>query len=273
MISSGSRVLRDDLGREVALDPAPRRVLSLVPSVTECLFDLGAGERVVGRTDYCVSPAAAVTKLPSVGGPKTIDPEAVIALRPDLVLANAEENDRDQVTALASHGLRVHVAFPRTLEGVARFLEQMGLLLRVGARASAAAAELRAAVATAPAPPIPAACLIWSKPYMAAGRDSLTSAIMAAAGAANVLAATSGRYPEIDLDALAATHPDVVLLPSEPYPFGDEDRSEVEQALGGGSALCCPGEWLTWYGCRMDAAIRDLGRLLAPYRISDATRP
>jgi len=264
--------LRDDLGREVALDPVPRRIVSLVPSVTECLFDLRAGARVVGRTAYCIAPADQVRDLPSVGGPKTVDPTAVAALAPDLVLANAEENDRDQVEALVARGLRVHVAFPRTLEGAARFLEGLGLLLCLDVRASGAAAELRAAAGTVPAPPVRAACLIWKGPYRAAGGDTLTSALLAAAGGENVLAEAPGRYPEIDLAALAADRPGVVLLPSEPYPFGERDRREVERAVPGAVALRCPGEWLTWYGCRMAAAVEDLRRLLAPHRSSGASR-
>jgi len=269
---SASGFLRDDLEREVPLSPAPRRILSLVPSVTECLFDLGAGKRVVGRTDYCIAPADQVAGLPSVGGPKTVDAKAVAALAPDLVLANAEENDRDQVRALADQGLRVHVAFPRTLEGAARFLESLGLLLRLESRAAEAAAELRGAAGKAPAPPLRAVCLIWKGPYMAAGGGTLTSALMAAAGAENVLAAAPGRYPATELEALAAARPGVVLLPSEPYPFGERDRREVERAVPGAVAVCCPGEWLTWYGCRMGVAIENLRRLLAPHRLPGPAR-
>jgi ABC-type Fe3+-hydroxamate transport system substrate-binding protein len=265
------RFLRDALGREVPLDPVPRRILSLVPSVTECLFDLGAGDRVVGRTDYCIAPADRVDRLPRVGGPKKIDPGVIAEMAPDLVLANAEENDRAQVEALTASGLRVHVAFPRALEDAARFLEDLGALLRLDARASQAAAELRGAARTPPEPAVRAACLVWKGPYMAAGDDTLTSALMAAAGAENVIAAAE-RYPVIDLGVLAAARPRVVLLPSEPYPFAEGDRREVEQSIPHAVALCCAGEWLTWYGCRMGAAIQGLRRLLAPYHLPGTRR-
>jgi len=266
---TAARTVRDDLEREVPLDPAPRRVLSLVPSVTECLFDLGAGDRVVGKTDYCISPADRVDRLPSVGGPKTVDPAAVESLAPDLVLANAEENDRAQVEALMARGLRVHVAFPRTLEDAARFLEGLGRLLGLEERAAGPAAEVRAASGTPPVPAIRAACLVWKDPYLAAGGDTLTSALLAAAGAENVLAGTPGRYPEIALGTLAAARPGVILLPSEPYPFGERERVEVARAVPGAIVLCCPGEWLTWYGCRMGTAVEELRRLLAPHRFSN----
>jgi len=258
--------LVDALGRTVALAPAPRRVLSLVPSVTECLFDLGAGDRVVGRTDYCIAPADRVASIPSVGGPKTVAVEAVLALAPDLVLANAEENDREQVEALIGRGLRVHVAFPRTLEETARFLEDLGDLVGAGWAARACARRLLAEAEKTPAWRVPAACLIWKGPYRTAAADTLTSAILTAAGARNVFRGGAGRYPEVTLVDLAAARPRVVLLPSEPYPFAAADAQQVEQAVPGAAAILCPGEWVTWYGCRVAEAVGDLRRLLAPYR-------
>ncbi|MEW6488339.1 MAG: TIGR04282 family arsenosugar biosynthesis glycosyltransferase [Thermodesulfobacteriota bacterium] len=256
----------DALGREVPLAPLPRRILSLVPSVTECLFDLGAGERVVGRTDYCIAPAGRVESLPSVGGPKTVDVAAAAALAPDLVLANAEENDRAQVEALAARGVRVHVAFPRTLGEAARFLEDLGLLLGAREAAGACARRLRAEAARAAVAPVPVACLIWKGPYLTASDATFTSAVLAAAGGANVFGDREGRYPAVTLAELAAARPRVVLLPSEPYDFGARDVREVEAAVPGAAALLCPGEWVTWYGCRVAEAVRDLRRLLDPYR-------
>ena len=117
-----SGTLRDALGRTVPLAPEPRRILALVPSVTRCLFDLGVGGWVVGRTDYCTEPQGKVKTLPAVGGPKTVSVERVLGLAPDLVLADAEENQRDQVAELEQRGLRVYVALPRNLQLVAGFL-------------------------------------------------------------------------------------------------------------------------------------------------------
>jgi ABC-type Fe3+-hydroxamate transport system substrate-binding protein len=259
-------LLTDALGREVPLAPPPRRILSLVPSVTEALFDLGAGERVVGRTDYCIAPEGRVERLPSVGGPKTVDVAAAAALAPDLVLANAEENDRAQVEALAARGLRVHVAFPRTLGEAAGFLEDLGLLLGSEEAAGACARRLRAEDARAPVAPVPVTCLIWKEPYLTASGATFTSAVLAAAGGVNVFGDREGRYPAVTLEALAAARPRVVLLPSEPYEFGARDVGEVEAAVPGAAALLCPGEWVTWYGCRVAEAVRELRRLLDPYR-------
>lgn len=108
----------DAFGRRIPVAPCPRRIISLVPSVTECPFDLGAGARVVGRTDFCVRPADEVGPISTGGGPKSIDPGLVAELYPDLVLANQKENDRHQIEALIASGMRMPLAFPRSLSEV-----------------------------------------------------------------------------------------------------------------------------------------------------------
>lgn len=257
--------LRDALGRDVALLPLPRRILSLVPSVTELLFDLGAGDRVAGRTDYCISPEGSCS-IPSVGGPKTVDLEAVAALRVDLVLANAEENRREQVEALIARGFRVHVAFPRTIAEAAAFVRDVGALVERRTEAEAFAADLETSMASPPAPPVRCACLIWKHPYMTVSRETLTSALLAAAGAQNVFAERPERYPRIGLEELATARPEVVLLPSEPYAFGEADAAEIVGRVRGAAVLRIPGEWVTWYGSRMAASIRALRTALRPFR-------
>jgi ABC-type Fe3+-hydroxamate transport system substrate-binding protein len=255
----------DDLGRRVPLDPPPSRILSLVPSVTELLFDLGAGPLTVGRTEYCISPGQACS-LPSVGGPKTIRLERVGELRPDLVLANAEENRREQVEELIARGYRVHVAFPRTLRQAAAFLRALGRLLRLEAEVEAASRELEEALSGASGPSLRCACLVWKDPYIGASGDTLVSAVLEAAGAENVLAGAGERYPRVTTFELAGARPEVLLLPSEPYPFGPEDAAELAELLPEARSLLIPGEWVTWYGSRMAAAVRSLREVLDAYR-------
>jgi ABC-type Fe3+-hydroxamate transport system substrate-binding protein len=258
--------LLDALGRSVPIEPSANRILSLVPSVTECLFDLEVGRRVVGRTDYCISPAHAVPGLPSVGGPKSVDPDAVARLAPDLVLANAEENDRRQVEALIAAGHRVHVALPRTLEDAARFLDDLGTLVRDEAVAARLALELRQVAARPPDPPAPTACLIWKDPLMTANADTLTSAILAAGGARNVFADLPHRYSEITPTELARARPRLILLPTEPYEFTESDARKIEALVPGATTTVVQGEWVTWYGSRMVEAIEGLRRLIDPFR-------
>lgn len=256
--------LKDALGRSIPAAVSPRRILSLVPSVTECLFDVGAGARVAGRTDFCISPPAAGV-LPSVGGPKTVDLARALALRPDLVLANAEENERGQVEALIGAGLRVHVAFPRTMADAAAFLRDLGHLIGESQTLERLARDLER-MEPPPEPRVPVACLIWRAPYMTASGDTLTSALLEAAGAENVFAGRPERYPSVTGEDLAASGARLVLLPSEPYEFTEADVREVERLAPGSTALRIPGEWVTWYGSRMVEAIEGLRRTLGPFR-------
>ncbi|HSH70775.1 MAG TPA: helical backbone metal receptor [Deferrisomatales bacterium] len=261
-----SGTLRDALGRTVPLDPEPRRILALVPSVTRCLFDLGVGARVVGRTDYCAAPREEVQTLPRVGGPKTVSVERVLALAPDLVLADAEENQRDPIAELERRGLRVYVALPRTLERVAGFLRDLAALVR-RPQARQWADELTRASASAPGPPVPVACLVWNSPYMAAAPDTLPHAVLTAAGGSNVVARQGDRrYPEIAAAALARARPRVILLPDDPYPFSATDAAELEASVPGATAVCIPGEWVSWYGSRMVESLQGLTRSLDPFR-------
>ncbi len=248
------------------MNPSPaRRIVSLVPSVTECLFDLGVGDRVVGRTDYCVSPPEALA-VPTVGGPKTVDPGRVDHLDPDLVLANREENDRSQVEALSRPGRRVHVAFPRTVAEVAAFLEELGPLVGRTLEARAEAERLRRALGQVPEPAVPVVCLVWKNPYLTVTGDTLTSSLVEAAGGANRFADRTGRYPPVTASEIAAVRPRVVLLPTDPYPFTAADAGELEAAVPGCRVVVVQGEWLTWYGCRVPEALAGLRRVLAPFR-------
>jgi ABC-type hemin transport system substrate-binding protein len=250
------------------LEPEPRRILALVPSLTRCLFDLGVGERVVGRTDYCVEPADRMAALPPVGGPRSVSVERVLTMEPDLVLADAEENEREQVEELQRQGLRVYVTLPRSLRHVADFLHDLATLTR---RPEAAdwADELLWMRSSPPRPDVPVACLVWRAPFLAAGSDTLPAAILAAAGGRNVIPTIHGRrYPEVTLADLNRAQPRVILLPDEPYRFTSGDAVEIEAAVAGAVALRIPGEWVAWYGSRMGGAIRDLAERLDPHRPS-----
>jgi ABC-type Fe3+-hydroxamate transport system substrate-binding protein len=261
-----SATIRDALGRVVPLAPEPRRLLALVPSVTRCLFDLGVGDRVVGRTDYCTAPRGRVETLPRVGGPMTVSAERVLELAPDLVLADAEEHQHDLVAELERRGLRVYVALPRTLPLVARFLRDLAALVR-RPQALRWAVALQGEAAASPSPAVPVACLVWKGPYRAAAPGTLPHAVLTAAGGGNVVAPRAGRrYPEITPADLAQALPRVILLPDDPYPFGAADAAELEAAVPGAKALCVPGEWLSWYGSGMVEALRGLAGRLAPYR-------
>ena len=249
----------------------PSRIVSLVPSLTESLFALGRGDRVVGVTDWCVHPAERVAALPKVGGTKDASTEAIAALRPDLVIANQEENTRRVVEKLRAAGLAVWVTYPRTVrEGVALLRELAGL----GASPAAIAAvvePVEAALADAEAARVAAPrrvfCPVWRDPWMAIGRDTYIHSMLALCGGANVFADRADRrYPIVRLDDVVAAAPEVILLPDEPYAFGPHDVAELARldtpASRSGRVHCIDGTWVSWYGPRIRPAVAALRALL-----------
>lgn len=250
----------------------PGRVVSLVPSLTEAVFALGLGERVVGVTDWCVHPKEGVAALPKVGGTKDTDVDAVVALAPDLVIANHEENTRRVVERLEAHGLRVWVTYPRTVRQGAALLREIAE--RLGATPDAVAAvvaPVEAAVAEAervrPLVRPRVFCPIWRDPWMAVGRDTYVHSMLELAGGANVFADRGDRrYPVVTLADVIAAKPDVILLPDEPYAFGARDVGELMRldvpAARRGRIHCVDGTWVSWYGPRIRPALAGLRALL-----------
>ena len=274
----------DDRGRELLFIRPPRRVVSLVPSETLNVFALGAGDRLVGRTRYCVAPEGRVEHVPLVGGTKDLDVRAVAALEPDLVLCNQEENSRVHVEELARLQLPVFVAFPRRvadgLAHLARLARILGVeessrdLLRRGLRA------LRA-VEDRPRSPIAAFVPIWMEPLMTVNADTFISDALSLAGGRNVFAdrerryplqADLGtadarpagerdvRYPRVTLDEVVRRAPEVVLLPDEPHPFGPADAQVFRLRLPAAKVVFCSGRDLSWYGAQ---SVDGLARLRA----------
>jgi ABC-type Fe3+-hydroxamate transport system substrate-binding protein len=274
----------DDRGRELLFIRPPRRVVSLVPSDTLNLFALGAGDRLVGRTRYCVAPEGEVEHVPVVGGTKDVDVRAVAALEPDLVVSNQEENSRAHVEELARLQLPVFVAFPRRvadgLAHLARLARILGAqdasrdLLRRGLRALHAAEE-------SPRPPLAAFVPIWMEPLMTVNADTFISDALSLAGGRNVFAdrerryplqADLGaaearpagerdtRYPRVTLEEVALRAPEVVLLPDEPHPFGEADAQVFRTRLPAAKIAFCSGRDLSWYGAQ---SVDGLDRLRA----------
>jgi ABC-type Fe3+-hydroxamate transport system substrate-binding protein len=250
----------------------PARIISLVPSLTEALFDLGLGERVVGVTDWCVHPVAGVAPLPKLGGTKDPDVTAVLALRPDLVIANHEENTRRTVERLERAGVPVWVTYPRTVREGAALLRALAGLGAGEAAIRTVVEPVEQAVAkaerTLPARPVRVFCPIWRDPWMSVGADTYAQDLLTLSGCKNVFAERrERRYPIVTLDDVVAAAPEVVLLPDEPYAFGPRDVAEL-RALAVPAAPdrihCIDGTWVSWYGARIRPALATLRRLLHP---------
>jgi ABC-type Fe3+-hydroxamate transport system substrate-binding protein len=252
-------------------DAPPQRIVSLVPSLTESLFALGLGARVVGVTEWCVHPAEGVAPLPKVGGTKSPDLAAIRALAPDLVIANQEENRRRDVEGLEAAGLRVWLTYPRTVAEGAALLGELAELGATPAARAAVAAPVLAAVAealrTQPAERTAVFCPIWREPWMAVGGDTYADDLLSLCGGRNVFGARGGRrYPRVTEDEIVAAAPEVVLLPDEPYAFGAEDEAELRRlplpAAKNGRIHRIDGTWVSWYGPRIRPALRAIRSLL-----------
>ncbi|CAN5421668.1 helical backbone metal receptor [soil metagenome] len=225
------------------------RIVSLVPSATESL--LAWGVVPVACTRFCEQPS-----LTHVGGTKDPDVAAIVALSPDLVVVNDEENRREDFDALVSAGVAVHSCSPRTVDEVARELAALAAAVGVdpprdrrgGPVPALAPLGLRAFVP------------IWRRPWMSLAGDTYGSSLLAALGAANVLADSVSRYPEVDLDAVRALAPDVVLAPSEPYAFRPAHLAELSTVA---PVVPVDGQDLFWWGVRSPAAIHRLHRALS----------
>ncbi|MEU0631835.1 helical backbone metal receptor [Streptomyces sp. NPDC005989] len=219
------------------------RVVSLVPSLTEAVAVTAPG-LLVGATDWCTHPAGLAAAR--IGGTKNPDVPAVLALRPDLVVANEEENRESDLAALRAAGTEVLVTRIRTLDQAFEELERV-LVTACGQARPRWLDEAEAAWAALPPPRAPRRAIVpvWRRPWMVLGRDTFAGDLLARLGVENVYAGHAERYPRIPLDVLGSAGADLVVLPDEPYRFTADDGPEAFPAL---PAALVDGRYLTWYG-------------------------
>ena len=248
----------DDTGRPVRLAEPPRRIVSLVPSQTELLADLGLDAEVVGLTRFCVRPEGWKARKQMVGGTKNVDPERVRALAPDLVIANKEENVREQVEAIAAFSA-VWVTDVETVDDAVAMTRDLGALTDRQPQADRLADAVGAGFEALPAwPPVRALYLIWRDPWMTVGHDTIIHDVMGRAGLVNV-AGDRARYPALSDREIGALAPETILLSSEPYPFAEKHVAEVQaltrvvpDGVAPGAAVeLVDGEAFSWYGSRL----------------------
>jgi ABC-type Fe3+-hydroxamate transport system substrate-binding protein len=257
----------------LALPAPPRRIVSLIPSVTDLLFALGQGAAVVGRTIFCTEPADGVRGIPAVGGEKDPDLGKIRALAPDLVIASVEENVREHVEALRASSIPVYVIYPRTVAEGIGLVRDLGRLVGAEGRGEALAGALERALGGVRARlagrrPTRVFCPIWRRPWMSVNADTYVHDMLAQCGGDNVCAARPQRYPEVTLAEVAEARPEVILLPDEPYRFrrahaADFDAHPDIPAVASGRIHLVDGKLLSWYGPRIARALEALPPLLA----------
>lgn len=281
------RCVRDALGREVVLARPPARIVSLVPSETESVVALAGIERLVGRTEWCEEPDGRVESVPTVGGTKTIDVEAVLALEPDLVLANQEENGRRDVERLMQAGVVVHVSLPQTVRDAVSYLRALAEMLDVDDTRARALAQTVDEVSRRNLPSTRVFVPIWRDPWMTFDGRTYGSDLLTRLRARNVyadrprrypLAADLGRgeprdagerdtrYPRTTAEEIARRDPELVLLPDEPYRFDRGHVDEVRAICPKAAVELVSGKDLFWYGVRTGPALERLAAILAKDR-------
>ncbi|TGE08036.1 ABC transporter substrate-binding protein [Hymenobacter fodinae] len=250
-VSSLPLTVTDQMSRRVVVPFPPRRIVSLVPSQTELLFDLGLGERVVGVTKFCIHPAQARTTATVIGGTKNFHLEKIEELQPDLIIGNKEENYQEGIEQLAAK-YPVWMSDISTLDEALDMIRRVGLLTGQKEQAEALAREIQVSLAELPpvAEPPTAAYFIWRNPYMVAADGTFIDDLLRRAGFQNAFSAQS-RYPEISAEQLRKTAPQHILLSSEPYPFSDKHIAEFQALCPQANIQIVDGELFSWYGSRL----------------------
>lgn len=252
----------DQLGRNIHLPSYPKRIISVVPSQTELLFDLGLQDEVVGITKFCVHPHHWFHNKPRVGGTKTLKMDIIDSLKPDLIVANKEENSREQIETLAKD-YPIWISDVNDLETALHMILAIGELTNKAQKAATIAdqirknfkdlqiaSEVRRFESQHTKEQTNTAYLIWKDPYMAAGGDTFINAMLQAAALKNVFTHLA-RYPEIQIADLQKTKCELLLLSSEPYPFAEKHIEDLQANLPTTKIMLVDGEMFSWYGSRL----------------------
>lgn len=258
------RSFTDQLNRTITINYPPKRIISLVPSQTELLFELGLDAEVIGITKFCIHPEGKFREKTKIGGTKKLNLELIRSLKPDLIIGNKEENERDQIEELMAE-FPVWMSDIYDLDGAKKMITAIGGLVDrepesayLNHLITAGFNDLQT-LALQNGLNKSVAYLIWKGPYLFAGRHTFINQMLAMNGLNNVV--KENRYPEMDLETLAALNPDLVFLSSEPYPFKEKHIEEVQHALPNAKVMLVDGEIFSWYGSRLVKAVQYLFQL------------
>ena len=246
------KLFTDQTGNIHHFARTPRRIISLVPSQTELLFDLGLDEEIIGITDFCIHPKEKCDLKTRIGGPKSVDFPLIDQLRPDVIIANKEENAREEIEKLAKR-YTVWISDIYTLEDALDMIKGIGEFVGRIREAGDIISRIAANMGHFDDLSIRAAYFIWQKPYMVAGKDTFINEMLKQCGLTNVFESLS-RYPAVTEQQIKEARPDVILLCTEPYIFEEEHAREFKERFSFAEILIVDGEIFSWYGSRLQYA-------------------
>ncbi|RZK01647.1 MAG: cobalamin-binding protein [Flavobacterium sp.] len=253
------RSFTDQLGRDVTINYPPKRIVSVVPSQTELLFELGLNQEVIGVTKFCIHPIEKFATRTKVGGTKKLNIDLIKDLKPDLIIGNKEENSKSDIEELAlfcpvwmSDIYNINDAM-KTISQIGELVDRQPEAYYLNHLINAGFNDLQT-LALQKGINNTVAYLIWRDPYMAAGTDTFINDILAINGFNNVV--KEKRYPEISLETLSTLQPELIFLSSEPYPFSEKHIREIQQVLPNAKIILVDGEMFSWYGSRLVKAVQ-----------------
>lgn len=253
-------VFTDQMGRAISLEKVPERIVSIVPSQTELLFDLGLREEIAGITKFCIHPEEMFRTKPRVGGTKKLNMDRIRELKPDLIIGNKEENDKQQVEELMRE-FPVWMSDIYTIEDTLQMIRSIGEITGTEQKANAIITHInegftrlsvfiKRGLVSETYKPSRTAYFIWRDPYMTVGSNTFIDHLLAICGLANVFADRS-RYPQVTIDEIRDASPELILLSSEPYPFKETHLPEFQTICPNAKVMVVDGELFSWYGSRL----------------------
>ena len=255
----------DQLGRTLTFTSIPKRMVSLVPSQTEYLYELGLHEELLGITKFCIHPEGLLKEKKIIGGTKNIDIQKILELKPEVVIANKEENEQEQIEELMQH-VPVWISDIYTLQDSYEMMLGLGKLFDKQSEAESIVNKIKTEFAALQkfTKTKRVAYFIWRNPYMLAGKNTFIHHMLSELGLYNVCndMERGERYPSISLEALSALQPELIYLSSEPYPFKEKHIEECQKACPNARVQLVDGELFSWYGSRLQHSVRYFHTLL-----------
>ena len=259
--------LTDQMHRVLEIPPSPRRIISLVPSQTELLFDLGLEREVVGVTKFCVHPREWRKRKNIIGGTKHFHLDRIRSLKPDLIIGNKEENYREGIEELDKE-FPVWMSDINTLADALQMIEQLSEITGFAEQGKRIIEEIEGGFNQLQPLNSPISCLylIWRNPFMGVGGNTFIDDMLGGCGFNNMLA-VHGRYPELPEGEIKRLNPRLVLLSSEPYPFKEKHIHEIKKLCPEAEVLLVDGEMFSWYGSRLCQSFSYFQSLLQELRL------